>query len=237
MDNNESTQNYQPQTETQVAQQPEASSDLQPSSGIQNAVDPLNNNQPSKKSNPKKLIAIVVMVVVLVVVTIIMVILMIGDSGNLNQHDNDGSSQNNQGERSDVTISMLQRDTQRRDDASRFISQLNQYQANNGGRVPHLVSTGDEIEAYNSFIDEYLKSDRDTFSDPLTGEDYEVVRFVKCTNDGCVDSGADENIEAGKILVYSNAMCFDGVPTFIEGERKVTVTMVLEAGGVYCSDN
>lgn len=233
MNNDESIQNYQSQSESQVAQQPEASPTLQPPSGLQDAAVSLDNNQPPKKNNSKNFIVIIAAVVAIVVVIIVMVVLM--NSGNDNSSQ--GSSQAEPEERSDVTLSVLQRDTQRRDDTSRFISQLNQYQANNGGQVPHLVSTGDEVEAYNSFIDEYLKSSRNTFSDPLTGEDYEVVQFTKCSSDECVDAVTDGDIEAGKILVYSNAKCIDDIPTFIAGDRKVAITMALEAGGMYCINN
>ena len=231
MDNNEGTQNYQPQSGPQVVQQPEVSPTSQPSFGTQNTSTPLNDNQPTKKNNSKNLVVIIAVAIALVIVSVVMVVLMNDGDGNTSQRNNGKVSQDNPERQSDDNaISMMQRDTQRRDDTSRFISQLNQYQANNGGQVPHTVSTGDEIEAYDSFIDEYMKYGGDTFSDPLTGEDYEVVRFVKCTR-------ADENIEAGKILVYSNAKCFDGIPTFIKGERKVAVTMTLETGGIYCSNN
>lgn len=43
---------------------------------------------------------------------------------------------------------MMQRDTQRRDDMAMLVTQLNNYQANNRGQLPHQTSPNKQVEAY-----------------------------------------------------------------------------------------
>ena len=246
MDNNENNQSFQPQPEPQVASQPEMQPTPQPemqptpqpSPGIQGVGAPLDNNQSLKKISSNSMFTIIAAVVALAIFVVIMIVFMDDGKGNTNQYNNNESSQDNQEEQTDVDISMMQRDTQRRDDMARMISQLNQYQANNRGQVPHTAFNGEPVGAYNMFIDEYLKVAGDIFADPLTGDDYEVVKFVECSSDECEDVSADENVETGKIYVYSNAKCMeDNSLGYIKGERKVAITMALEAGGVACYNN
>ena len=125
-----------------------------------------------------------------------------------------------------------QRDTQRRDDMARFISQLAQRQANNRGQVPTLSTT-----AYNDFRDQYLKAGGDTFTDPSTGADYQVVKVTKCTSGACASTTTGTNAEMGKISVYSNAKCNGESPQYIQGDNKIAITIKLEGAGIYCGNN
>lgn len=133
-----------------------------------------------------------------------------------------------------------QRDTQRRDDMARFLSQLNQYQANNNGKVP-IGEGGDatkSAEKYNDpFIKQYLLAGGDTFEDPSTGETYKVVKWTKCSSSDCESTTTGENAEMGKISVYSNATCEGESPAYIQGDRKIAITLKLEGAGVYCGHN
>lgn len=122
-----------------------------------------------------------------------------------------------------------QRDTQRRDDMARFMSQLSQRQANNNGNVPALTVAG-----YTSFINDYLKVGGDTFADPSTGSDYKVVKVTKCTSGACASTTTDTNAEMGKISIYSNATCNGESPAYSQGDRKIALTIKLEGAGVYC---
>ncbi len=130
-----------------------------------------------------------------------------------------------------------QRDTQRRDDMARFMSQINQYQANNAGKLPHDGLTTGQTGAYTTFISNYLKAGGDTFADPSTGSDYQVVKFTKCTSSACANTTTGDDAQMGKISVYSNAKCNGEAPQYIQGDRKIAITLKLEGAGIYCGNN
>lgn len=134
-----------------------------------------------------------------------------------------------------------QRDTQRRDDMARFMSQLNQYQANNSGKVPSDLADantdGKKVAKYNDpFIAQYLKAGGDTFQDPSTGSDYKVVKFIACTSSACTNNTTTSS-QMGEISVYSNATCDGENPKYIQGNRKIAITINLEGAGIYCGHN
>ena len=134
-----------------------------------------------------------------------------------------------------------QRDTQRRDDMARFLSQLNQYQANNSGRVPSELATATtdakRKDAYNNpFIEQYLLAGGDTFQDPSTGAKYSVVKFTKCISSACANNTTATSA-MGEISVYSNATCDGENPKYIQGDRKIAITINLEGAGIYCGHN
>ena len=135
-----------------------------------------------------------------------------------------------------------QRDTQRRDDMARFMSQLSQYQANNNGQVPSGNNPTAIQASYNRFITNYLKAGGDTFADPSTGADYKIVAAVKCTTGsaGCPNQTTSTTAEysaLGAISVYTNATCNGENPVYIKGDRKVAITLKLEGAGIYCGHN
>ena len=125
-----------------------------------------------------------------------------------------------------------QRDTQRRDDMARFMSQLSSYQSNNNGNVPAATKDG-----YNTFIANYLKAGGDSFADPSTGYDYNVVAFTVCKSDSCSSTTTGENADMGEISVYSNATCSGESPQYVQGNRKIALTIKLEGAGIYCGHN
>ena len=142
-----------------------------------------------------------------------------------------------------------QRDTQRRDDMARFLSQLSQYQANNNGQVPNALAD------YNTFIKQYLLAGGDTFQDPSTGAAYLVANVKTCTSgtgncnsttSGTEYSGvtdASGTTKSGKlddmgvVSLYTNATCDGESPTYVQGNRKIAITLKLEGAGVYCGHN
>ncbi len=124
-----------------------------------------------------------------------------------------------------------QRDTQRRDDMARFMSQLNQYQSNNKGAIPTTEA------AYTSFLDKYLKVGDDTFENPSTGDPY-TISFVDCvtTSANCKEPNYDGD-NYGVIHVFYGGKCQGETPVHDGGKRKVAITLKLEGSGVYCSNN
>ncbi len=149
-----------------------------------------------------------------------------------------------------------QKDTQRRDDLARFQTAITNYQSNNRGKLPgtSATSSSQAAQAYNEFIDNYLRVNSDTFDDP-DGQPYNVasvcIDFKKRGSDAtaCKEtSGRDQTFEANmsqnsegvtahNIYVYQNATC-DG-ENIVEstGTRKVAFLYKLEGGGWYCGNN
>lgn len=114
-----------------------------------------------------------------------------------------------------------QRDTQRRDDVSRFISQLNSYATNNRGSLPANNDIG-------SFAQSYLKwqsGSEGEFNDPSTGNGYDI--------DG-VEAGAVPN--ETQMLYTRNATCEDERAVSGGGNRQAAVRVTLESGGVFCQN-
>ena len=220
MDNNENNQSFQSQSWPQMTPQ----SEMQPT--------PQPEMQPPKKNNTNNLIIILATIVIIAVIEIIVIVLLFnnGDNGARN-------NQGEQGEQGEVTVSMMQRDTQRRDDMAMLVTQLNNYQANNRGQLPHQTSPNKQVEAYNSFISKYMSYSGESFTDPLTGDDYEVSKFIQCSSSECEIASIDKDSGLGKIDIYSNARCMDNSLEYAESDRKIAIVTVLEAGGIVCYGN
>ena len=121
-----------------------------------------------------------------------------------------------------------QRDTQRRDDMARVLSQLAQYQANNSGNVPDSAAT------LTNFFTDYLKVGGDKFENPSTGTAY-TSNFKACTSNECAPTTTPT--DTGKIYYYTNATCEGEKPSYKSGARNVAITLKLEGAGTYCGHN
>lgn len=119
-----------------------------------------------------------------------------------------------------------QRDTQRRDDISRFISQVQSYSTNNNGKVPDSAKL-------DSFKTSYLKwaaaADDSEYNDPQTGEPYSIT-FKSGATDGAVQPSE------GSIFYHASAKC-SGENAVAAGTRQVAVRVRLEGSGVFCQSN
>lgn len=115
-----------------------------------------------------------------------------------------------------------QRDTQRRNDAGAFISQVNSYATNNNGKVP---ATGD----VDTFAANYLKwasTELGEFNDPKTGSGYDFV----------VDPAT--NFTVGMMAYQSGKKCGDTEGTFDDAtSRSAAVIVKLEGSGSFCKSN
>lgn len=123
-----------------------------------------------------------------------------------------------------------QRDTQRRNDMTRFLSQLEQYQANNNGAVPT------DKNGFENFISAYLRVGGESFVDP-NGKNYIIESFNKCGSGSCTQMSVAADTNDGKIRVYSNATCNGETPTYTSGDRKIAITYKLEGAGIFCGHN
>lgn len=119
-----------------------------------------------------------------------------------------------------------QRDTQRKNDLSRFMSQLTQYQSNHQGAIPNDavgVTTN-----WSAFVSAYLTNNNSAFGDPQSGS-YTLSR---------VANGTTPSSTVGTITIYQAAKCVSGVPSGTGASaRDVAVTVALEQGGYLCQNN
>lgn len=113
-----------------------------------------------------------------------------------------------------------QRDSQRRSDISRFMSQINSYQTNNGGRVPSA-----DKDAIGKFLDNYMKRGSGEFVDPQSGDNYTV--------------GFDKEAPSTSHIIYATQTKCNGEEFTSAGlkKRAVAVRIKLEGSGIYCQDN
>lgn len=120
-----------------------------------------------------------------------------------------------------------QRDTQRRDDMSKFLSQVNSYSTNNNGRVP--AANDDTVKKTGTgFLDSYLKRNDGEFQDPQTGENYDVIYGVGNNKKGNT-----------KTIVYATQAECNGedIVTKSGATRSVAIQIELEGSGYFCQDN
>ncbi len=127
-----------------------------------------------------------------------------------------------------------QRDSQRRSDLGRFMSQLETYASNNSGNYPSVAAAEDE--SATGFAANYLRNDGADFSDPQNDPDgdgsYEI--------DGDTGTAAPSLSDDADTIVYRlNAACGTSEGTFASGtgNRSVAAMIALENGIAYCQDN
>ncbi len=123
-----------------------------------------------------------------------------------------------------------QRDTQRRDDMSRVISQLQQYMANNRGALPttaaQLNGSGEGASHTAGFIDNYLRSNGDEFLDP----DGNAYTFAVGTN-------GSEGLSFDHVIHYYVGMKCEGENASGNlGNRRAAIRYKLENAGTYCGN-
>ncbi len=143
-----------------------------------------------------------------------------------------------------------QRNTQRKNDLSRFVTAATQYQANNSNKLPFSSSTS--LSKDSQFVKRYIiaNGDESQFQDP-NGEDY---RFYTSLMDLTKDLGSGEKVKSGAsrggvyytfennkndIFVYTNAKCSaeEGYIEKSSGKNDFALVMILEGNSFACNDN
>ena len=115
-----------------------------------------------------------------------------------------------------------QRDSQRRQDVSKVMAQLQAYQTNNRGAIP-----ADHTALNNAnFANNYLKRDQNEFNDPQTGNPYQFVAGTQQPTTATMSyivgqKCAGENFTSGTSL----------------GNRVAAIRIKLEGSGFFCQDN
>lgn len=117
-----------------------------------------------------------------------------------------------------------QRDTQRKNDLSRFMSQLTQYQSNHQGAIPAGTGAGAWDAAFTT---QYLTNNGQTFNDPQTGTQYTVNVYNVTTT---------LPTATGQLYAYVGFTCSSG--SLVAGTaRSVAALIYLEQGGTLCQNN
>jgi len=127
-----------------------------------------------------------------------------------------------------------QRDTQRKNDLSRMITQLTSYSSNNRGAVPTAS------EFYTTFIIKYLGGTSPT----QTGDDYldpsEGVGYVSIPNDPATHASSSSWAAptVGNIYYSPGFICgTDGASTASTARHYVLKTILESQKAPYCIDN
>ncbi len=144
-----------------------------------------------------------------------------------------------------------QRNTQREDDLARVITAVNQYQANNNGKVPFGRGTNGAADQTKmpDFVTRYLDSTCNTPADKNGGKTFTCtgnefrdpqgnIYFIKDMGKITAQTSVPTDMAEQGFYGYSNASCGDeGIATVGTGERDVAVFMKLEGGAIACNDN
>ncbi len=102
-------------------------------------------------------------------------------------------------------LQRTQRDTARRDDLARFLTQITNYQTNNRGKIPGTGATNaaDAVTKYANFMISYLWASGDEFVDP-DGEPYVIGGICTKYGDDTSKVGG-QNCSAGGIVASEEA--------------------------------
>ena len=150
-----------------------------------------------------------------------------------------------------------QRNTQREDDLSRFVTAATQYQSNNKGKLPFYFE-GTQKTVDKKFVTSYIDSScvyneessanvrmytgcSDQFTDP-DGTTYKMqfMNDAKKLNKGKGFNSYQGTWEEAdhRVRAYTTAKCGDeGWMDIGSGGRQFAMTYVLEGGAVRCNDN
>lgn len=109
-----------------------------------------------------------------------------------------------------------QRDTQRRDDVSTFVSQLTSYSTNNRGSLPTIAQMP-------SFLTSYMKTGEGEFKDPSTGDSYTV---------------SENDPTTGRLQYVVGRECSgENINTTKDaGTRQAAIRIQLEGSGFFCQN-
>ena len=123
-----------------------------------------------------------------------------------------------------------QRDTQRKNDASRLRAAVTDYSSNNRGHLPFNVQGGGSGPLERSFISNYILAERNgqsgtgssTFNDPSTNAQYNVI----------TGRGGMNNEQLGTMRVASSSRC-DNDGQIVDG-NSIVVSVKTENGVANC---
>lgn len=112
-----------------------------------------------------------------------------------------------------------QRDTQRRTDAGRFASQVQQYSTNNGGKIP---ANTDELVTFKTNYLKWATGTTGEFNDPKSGSAYTINYTRNAPGDGQISYAASSKCDGEEIVADTN------------NPRIGAIAVKLEGSGVFC---
>jgi len=120
-----------------------------------------------------------------------------------------------------------QRDTQRKQDLGKVMSQVTSYQANNQGALPNGAWDG-------AFKTNYLTVNSTPFKDPSTGADYVLTQRT-----GVGTGQAPSEIQVAQIWIYPGLTCGSavGVQGTISTTSRTFAAIVYQEQGVFTCQN
>lgn len=122
-----------------------------------------------------------------------------------------------------------QRDSQRKNDLSRVLSQLQQYQSNNRNALP---------TDWNAFATNYLTVNGDSFVDPSGASGAQGSSQTTYVFQANTDTDLNKTFtDAQNTIYYAPGMVCNGEQVVAAGSRKIAFRMKLEGGGVICQNN
>lgn len=145
-----------------------------------------------------------------------------------------------------------QRNTQREDDLSRFLTAANDYQTNNSGKTPWRIETGNKKYSDPKFVSRYIddscKDDgKDCTADQFRDPDGELYQFSYQGNAGTQDGTKLESVFTDKkfvdmnhtIYVWTYASCgsVEGAIKKGTGARQYAILYMEEGNAITCNDN
>ena len=122
-----------------------------------------------------------------------------------------------------------QRDTQRKNDASRLRAAVTDYSSNNRGKLPWSGAT--TIASDSEFLKNYVLKGS-SFNDPSTNQPYKV--FSKTTDNGQIlmSENGGQAVAIGTMFVASKAACGDNGA--IKDGNSIVVSVKTESGVANC---
>lgn len=120
-----------------------------------------------------------------------------------------------------------QRDTQRKSDLGKLMSQVTSYQSNNQGQLPASANWD------TTFKTGYLTVNNASFADPQTGNTYTISQQAG-------GSGSTANPPVGNIYLYINARCDPTQANGLNGgagNRNFAAKIYQEQGTYACQSN
>jgi prepilin-type N-terminal cleavage/methylation domain-containing protein len=120
-----------------------------------------------------------------------------------------------------------QRDTQRKSDLGKFMSQVTSYQSNNQGTLPAAANWG------TTFLTGYLTVNNQAYADPQTGNTYTLTQQAG-------GAGSNANPPVGNIYIYINARCDPTTGNGLAagaGNRNFAAKVFQEQGTYACQSN
>ena len=131
-----------------------------------------------------------------------------------------------------------QRDTQRKNDISRFQEAVERYKANNKGQLPWGLESIGVALSTNNFGNNYLKTNQGEWRDP-SGISYAISANYEHINPGWVHLGYKYYVDAynqNRMFMKVAAQCNGN--TFVLNDQPNTYALMyaLEGGGSVCVD-